>query len=394
MISTAQRMQSLPGNFFASLEKRVTALQEAGEDVIRLDIGSPDLPPPAAIVDALAQSACRPDSHGYQPHAGTRSLRQAWAHLYRQAFGVELDSETEVMPLLGSKEGIFHLTQAFIDPGDIVLVPDPGYMTYSRAAGFAGGEVYSLPLLPERGYLPDFDAVPREALSRAKMLWLNYPNNPTGAVAGLDFFIHAVAFARKHNLLLCHDAAYSLVTFDGYQAPSLLQVPYAKEVAVEFNSLSKSHNLAGWRVGVAAGSPQALRALFHLKTNLDSGHFLPVLQAAAEAMTGDQAWLEQRNQVYRQRRDAAVEPLRALGFELFSPRASIYVWCPVLPGWTCLEFVTYLLENAHVSLAPGTVFGERGEGYFRLSLTSPLEKISEALNRIKSVIPAMERKVT
>jgi len=302
--------------------------------------------------------------------------------MYRRVFGVELDPQTEVLPLLGSKEGIFHLIQAWIDPGDVVLAPDPGYMTYVQATRFAGGEAYSMPLLAAGGYLPDLKAIPALVLSRAKMLWLNYPNNPTSAVASLEFFEQAVAFARRHGLLLCHDAAYTQVVFDGYRAPSILEIPGAKEVAVEVNSLSKSHNMAGWRLGAAVGNPKALAALFRVKSQLDSSHFLPVLQAAVTAMDGDQGWLAERNEIYRQRRDLVVSGLQAMGFQVDPPQAAIYVWCPVPSGWTSLDFVTTLLEKAHVSLTPGQVFGACGEGFVRISLTAPNGQLSEAMQRI------------
>ncbi len=378
----AQRLRNLPQNFFAQLENKINALQSSGCDIIRLDIGSPDLPPASPILQALARSANLPDRHGYQAHAGPEALRAAWAELYRREFNVELDSRQEIIPLLGSKEGIFNLIMAWIDPGDVVLVPNPGYMTYTRGTLFAGGKPVDVPLLAERGFLPDLGAVPPETARRAKMLWLNYPNNPTGAGASLDFFTEAVDFARQYDLLLCHDAAYSLVTFDGYRAPSIMQVPGAKEVAVEFNSLSKSHNMAGWRVGAAVGNPQALGALFKLKTNLDSSHFLPVLEAAVQAMTGDQDWLCARNEIYRQRRDVILPTLKAMGLAARAPSASIYVWSPVPAGWTSLDFVTAALEQAHVSLTPGTVFGAQGEGYVRLSMTVATQKIAEAMHRL------------
>jgi LL-diaminopimelate aminotransferase len=378
----SQRIQNLPQNFFAQLENRITAEQASGCNVIRLDIGSPDMPPDASILQALIHSANLPDHHGYQPHAGPASLRAAWAELYRREFGVELDTRQEIVPLLGSKEGIFNLIMACIDPGDSVLVPDPGYMTYTRGTLFAGGEPVEMPLLEERSFLPDLSAIPPDTAQRAKMLWLNYPNNPTGATASLDFFTEAVEFARRYDLLLCHDAAYSLVTFDGYRAVSLMQVPGARDVAVEFNSLSKSHNMAGWRVGAAVGNRQALGALFRIKTNLDSSHFLPVLDAAIEAMTGDQGWLMARNEVYRQRRDLVLKTLHSMGLTVSTPTASIYVWSRVPVGWTSLDFVTAALEQAHVSLTPGVVFGPHGEGYMRISLTVATEKISEAMQRL------------
>ncbi len=382
MKSFSQRLKKLPANFFAVLEARIAAIQSAGGDVIRLDIGSPDLPPAPPILEVLERSMKRNDSHGYQPHAGPPALRQAWAHMYQRVYGVELDARTQVVPLLGSKEGIFHLVQAWIDPGDVVLVPDPGYMTYTRATLFAGGEPYPLPLLPGRGYLPDLEAIPAPILRRAKMLWLNYPNNPTAACASLDFLSAAAAFARQHDLLLCHDAAYSQVVFDGHRAPSLLEVPEAAEIAVETNSLSKSHNLPGWRVGAALGNRQALAALFLLKTNVDSGHFLPVMEAAIAAMEGDQSWLAVRNAVYRRRRDIVMQGLCDLGLPAETPQASIYAWCPVPAGWTSLDFTTFLLEQAHVSLTPGTVFGGGGEGYVRFALTVSEERMAEAMWRI------------
>lgn len=379
----AHRMQALPAHFFASLSARVSALQSQGLDVIRLDEGAPDLPPEPWIIHALARSATNPSHHSYQPHRGTPQLRQAWASMYRNAYGVEIDPESEVLPLLGSKEGIFQLAMATINPGDVVLVPDPGYITYTRGTLFAGGEPVYFPLIRERGYLPDFDAIPAEIARQAKVIWLNYPNNPTTAVAKLEVFSRAVDFARQYGLLVCHDAAYTQVTFDGFHAPSLLEVSGAKEVGVEFNTLSKSHNMAGWRVGAALGNAQVLRNLFTLKTNLDSGHFLPVLEAAAEAMCGDQSWLLGRNEIYRQRRDLAVQGLRAMGLQADLPLASIYVWSTVPEGYSSVDFVSTVLEKTQVSLTPGTVFGLGGEGYVRVSLTAPIERIAEALARLE-----------
>jgi LL-diaminopimelate aminotransferase len=290
-----------------------------------------------------------------------------------------------VLPLLGSKEGIFHLPLAVIDPGDVVLVPNPGYGTYTQGARFAGGEPYDLPLLPERDFLPDLDSIPENILKRARLLWLNYPGNPTAATAPLEFFAEVVAFARQHDLLVCHDAAYSQVSFDGFHPPSLLQAPGAKEVAVEFNTLSKSHNMAGWRVGAAVGQPEVLRSLYNLKTNADSGHFLPVLAAATAAMTGDQTWLQERNLVYQERRDRVMQALRELGWQAATPRASLYVWFHVPQGWDSAGFATAALERSHISLTPGTVFGKHGEGYIRLSLTASTERVSEAMDRLVKV---------
>lgn len=378
----AERLNRLSTQFFANLNAKIAALEPEGRDVIRLDVGSPDLPPPPEVIAALAESAAKPDSHGYQAHNATPALRQAWAELYQRLYGVELNPDKEVLPLLGSKEGIFHLSLALLNPGDVALIPDPGYLTYTQSALLAGGEPYYLPLRAERQFLPDLDAIPESITRRAKILWLNYPNNPTAAVAPPDFFAQAIAFARRHGILLCHDAAYSRVTFDGYLPPSPLQIAGAKEVAIEFNTLSKSHNMAGWRVGAALGQAEALRALYKLKTNADSGHFLPILEAGTVALGTDQSWIEARNRVYQRRRDLVVEGLRRLGLTLSAPLASLYVWAPLPPGWRALEFTSAMLEVAQVSLTPGTVFGAHGEGYLRIALTQPEERIAEAMQRM------------
>jgi LL-diaminopimelate aminotransferase len=379
----AGRMGNLPDNFFAGFISKIGKMQAAGHDIIRLDVGSPDLPPAPHIIEALYRSASTPGHHGYQPYAGTAALRQAWAAMYQRIFGVELDSDHEILPLLGSKEGIFNLIMALVDPGDIVLIPDPGYMTYTRGTIFAGGEPYYLPLLAEKDYLPDIDSVPEQVAQRARMLWLNYPNNPTAATATLEFFSRAVDFARDYGILLCHDAAYTQITYNGYQAPSLLQVTGAKADVIEFNTLSKSHNMAGWRIGAALGNPAVLRALYKLKTNIDSSHFLPVMEAATTAMTGDQGWLVERNDIYRQRRDLVVRTLSTLGLTPTNANASLYVWSNIPAGGSALEFANRLLDEAYISVTPGTVFGIQGEGYVRFSLTSPLERIERAMERLK-----------
>jgi LL-diaminopimelate aminotransferase len=392
MKTIAQRMQTASQQYFAGLNAQIAELEAAGRDIIRLDIGSPDMPPAAAIVEALSHSASMHDHHGYQSHQGPAALRLAWAGMYHRVYGVEVDSESEILPLLGAKEGIFHLSQAILDPadtehpGDIVLIPDPGYGTYTAGARFAGGEPYYLPLLPERDFLPDFTSIPQDVLRRARLMWLNYPNNPTTAVASLEFLSEAVEFARQHELLLCHDAVYSQVTFEGYIAPSLLQVPGAKDVAVEFNSLSKSHNMAGWRVGAALGNRHVLQTLLRLKTNADSGHFLPVLQAAIQAMTGDQSWLIERNEIYRQRRDIVIAGLSLVGLKPAIPQASLYVWSPVPAGYSSTSFAAELLEQAGVSVTPGVVFGAHGEGFIRIALAAPTGRVVEAMERITRIM--------
>jgi LL-diaminopimelate aminotransferase len=386
MITTATRTKRISTQFFAGLNTKIAAMKARGQDVIRLDVGSPDLPPPAPVIEALYRSASTHDHHGYQAYNATPDLRQAWAEMYRRLYNVELNPDTEVVPLLGSKEGIFHLTQALVESGDVVLVPDPGYLTYPQAARFAGGIPYSMPLLPERNFIPNLEEIPSDIAQKAKILWLNYPNNPTAATASLEFFEQAVKFAQKFDCLLCHDAAYNQVTFDDYQAPSLMQVPGAKNIALEFNTLSKSHNMAGWRVGVAVGQSETLRALYTVKTNTDSGHFLPILDAATAALSGDQSWIEVRNQIYRQRRDVVIQALSKIGSEVPIPQASLYVWIPVPEGWSSIEFTNAVLENALVSLTPGPVFGQHGEGFIRIALTAPEERLVDAMQRLTHFI--------
>lgn len=387
----AHRMDSLTTQYFASLEERINALKSQGIDIIRLDIGSPDLPPASHIVEALAVSAAKPDRHGYQSHLGNMALRQAWAEMYRREYYVPIDADREIMPLLGSKEGIFHIHQALVNPGDVVLIPDPGYLTYTQATRFAGGEAVYLPLLPEKGYQPDFSAIPPEIVSRAKLLWLNYPNNPTGASITKEFFEEVIRFCAQHRILVCHDAAYSQVVFDGYRAPSILAIPGAKETAVEFNTLSKSHNMAGWRVGAILGNQSAIKTLYRLKTNVDSGHFLPVMEAATAAMTQDQTWIVERNSIYQQRRDTLMKGLLEVGLKPDKPKASLYVWCPIPAGWTSTAFCEALIEKAHVSVTPGIVFGDQGEGYIRIAICSPLERINQALLNMRNVWCSFER---
>ena len=377
----AARMAVLPPSFFKTLQAKLNRLQASGVDVIRMDMGSPDLPPAPHIIDTLERSARAPDHHGYMPFGGTRVYRAAWAEFYGRRFGVELDADTEINGLLGSKEGIFKLPLAYVNSGDAVLVPDPGYATYSAGAHFAGAEVVYMPLAAEKDYLPDFDAVPTDVLGRARLMWLNYPNNPTGAVASLDFFSRAVEFARRHGILLAHDAPYTEITYDGYRAPSLLQIPGAKAVAVEFHSLSKTANMAGWRSGVVCGNAQVIRALASLQSNVDSGSFRPILDAAVVALTGDSAWQVERNEIYRQRRDQAVSGVRAAGLEAAVPAAAIYVWARLPDGVDDNVYADDLLEGAAVTVTPGSFFGPSGRGFIRLSLCTPQERIREAMGR-------------
>lgn len=385
---SARRLESLPLYIFATLDTKLKALRSRGVDVIRLDIGSPDGPPPEFVIQALAQAAADPAHHGYAGYTGTPFLRQAMVAYYAQRFGVSLDVATEVLPLIGSKEGIANIALAWLDPGDLALVPDPGYPTYAASVALAGGQVHPMPLDEKNGWLPDFGAIPDAAARRARLMWLNYPNNPTGAVAPREFFEEAVAFCRRYEILLCHDAPYADVCFDGYRAPSLLEVRGAKDIAVEFNSLSKSHNMAGWRVGMAVGNATAIASLLQTKSNIDSGIFLAIQDAAAAALTGDQSWMPARNAEYERRRDAMYEVLvNGLGLEVALPCASLYLWPRVPAGFTSVEFADKILTATGVSLTPGSAFGNHGEGYLRISLGQTTDRFMTAVERLRGLRP-------
>ncbi len=378
----ANRIASLKPYFFAQLNQRIAGLKEKGVDVIRLDIGSPDLPPADFIIQAMTRRAAQADAHGYTVYGGTPAYRRACATYYQNRFGVLLDYETQVVGLLGSKEGLFTLSQVLLDPGDVVLVPDPGYSTYTASAQIAGAQVVAMPLLEKHGFLPDLAAIPESVARRARLMWLNYPNNPTGAVASLEFFQQAVDFARRYDLIVAHDAPYVDVCFDGYQAPSILQVPGAIEVAVEFNSLSKAYNMAGWRLGMAVGNAEVVRYLKTYKSQVDTSHFDPILVGGATALTGDQGWIRERNTTYQERRDAVIAGLRAMGFEPNVPKAALYVWTRIPDGWNDLEFCERLLRDTGVSTTPGSIYGQYGQGYFRISICTPLRHIQEAMSRL------------
>ena len=381
----AKRIENLPPYVFATVEKRIAAERARGVDVISLGIGSPDLMPPKEIIDAMYQSALRPDTHGYAGYYGTPALRQATADYYGRRFGVELDPGSEILPLIGSKEGLANVALAFIDPGSIALATDPGYPTYRMGALLAGGDSYPMPLYRENGWLPDFDAIPGDVLKRATIMWLNYPNNPTGAAAPLEFLARAVDFASANDILICYDNPYCDVTFDGYVAPSILQVPGAKEVSIEFNSHSKTYNMAGWRVGVAVGNATAIEALTTVKTNIDSGIFRPIQDAATLAYNGDQSWLAERNAIYQRRRDIILGWLPRLGMSADVPKGGLYVWARVPEGATCEEYALDMLDKTGVWMTPGTAFGQYGEGYLRLSVCVPEERLLEAGERLSRV---------
>ncbi|MBO8127696.1 MAG: LL-diaminopimelate aminotransferase [Peptococcaceae bacterium] len=379
----AKRIEKLPPYLFARIEKLIEEKKAQGVDVISLGIGDPDTPTPQHIIKRAQEELENPANHQYPSSAGMLSYRQAVADWYDRRFGVQLDPESEVVSLIGSKEGIAHIAWCYVDPGDVVLVPDPGYPVYGQGTILAGGEPYYLPLKAENGFLPDLSAVPEDIARRAKMLFINYPNNPTGAIATKEFFAGVVDFARKHEILVCHDAAYSEIAFDGYRPPSFLETPGAKEVGIEFHSVSKTYNMTGWRIGWAVGNSGAVQALGRLKTNIDSGVFQAVQHAAITALSGPQDNVKELCEMYRERRDLVVDTLNNLGWNLVKPKATFYIWVPVPPGYTSTSFAEEVLDKTGVVITPGIGYGQEGEGYFRISLTIPKERLAEAMSRMK-----------
>ncbi|MEX2204202.1 MAG: LL-diaminopimelate aminotransferase [Actinomycetota bacterium] len=376
----AKRIETLPPYLFASLDRKLAAKRAEGVDVISLGVGDPDMPTPEHVVEAMREAVADPATHRYPSYYGSIEFRSAVAAWYGRRFGVEIDPETEVMALIGSKEGIGHIAFAYVDPGDEALVPDPGYPVYAASVRLAGGTPVSLPALAERGFVPDLS---KAAVSeRTKTMWLGFPANPTAAVADLNTLEEAVAFSRAHDVLLLHDAAYCEITFDGYVAPSVLQVPGAKDVALEFGSTSKSYNMTGWRIGWAVGSAEAIDALGVVKTNLDSGQFTAIQRAAIAALQGPQDHLDELRAIYQRRRDLVVGMLNELGWSLKPPLGSCYVWAPVPEGETSVGFADRLLDDVGVFVAPGNGYGDLGEGYVRFSLTVPDDRLSEAMERI------------
>jgi LL-diaminopimelate aminotransferase len=380
--SVAQRLSKLPPYLFAEIDRLKQDAIRRGMDIINLGIGDPDLPTPPHIVKRMQEASADPRHHQYPSYEGMLSFRQAVADWYSKRFGVTLDPVTEVLSLIGSKEGIGHIPLAFVDPGDVVLVPDPGYPVYQAGTVFAEGVPCFMPLTRERSFLPDLEAIPSEVLRKARVLFLNYPNNPTAAVAPRTFFEEAVAFARRHRLILCHDAAYSEMAYDGYLPESILAVEGAKDVAIEYHSLSKTYNMTGWRIGFAVGCREVLSGLGRIKTNLDSGVFQAVQEAAIAALNGPQECVEAMRGIYRERRDALVDGLSALGFAVDKPKATFYVWIGVPRGQTSASFASALLSEVGIVMTPGTGFGRAGEGYIRAALTVDVARINEAIERI------------
>lgn len=379
----ANRIANLPPYLFAEADRQIAAKRAAGFDVVSLGIGDPDLPTPRWILDELHRSVEVPENHRYPDYYGLAELRRAIASWYMERFGVELHPDNEVVPLIGSKEGVAHIPFAFIDPGDVALVSDPGYPVYAMGTLLAGGEPYLMPLTPTNGFVPDLNAIPADVLRRARLMWICYPNNPTGAVAPEGFFERVVEFAARHNILVCHDNAYSEVSYDGYRPRSFLEVPGAKEIGVEFHSLSKSYNMTGWRIGMMVGNASAVSALGRVKTNIDSGIFQAVQYAGIAALTGDQSFMEERNSIYQRRRDLVISTLREIGMGATPPKASLYVWAPAPNGYTSLQFSLKVLDEIAVWITPGVGFGPSGEGFYRISLTTPADRLEEAMNRLR-----------
>jgi LL-diaminopimelate aminotransferase len=378
----------VPPYLFAELERQISAKTKAGIDVISLGIGDPDLPTPDAIVEAAAAAMRDPRTHRYPTNHGSDEFHEAAASFYRDRFGVELDPSSEVIPVLGGKEAVGHIAMACLDPGDVCLSPEPGYPPYTSGPVFSGAEVHYLPLTEENGFFPDLDVVPDDVADRANLLYLDYPNNPTGAVVPDGAFADAVDFARRHELILVHDNAYSEICFDGYVAPSFLETPGAKEVGVEIFSLSKGWNMTGWRCGLVAGNAEVVERFRQLKSNLDSGLFGALQQAAVVALTKEREFPRRMSEIYERRRDLVVEALARIGLDVTPPKATPYLWLRVPDGHTSESFASLVLEEANVVVSPGPGYGPSGEGFVRLSLTVPDERLEEAVRRIETSLRA------
>ncbi len=382
-MKTSERLDRLPPYLFAELERKIAEKRAAGVDVISLGIGDPDTATPPLVVEALAHAVADTGTHRYPSNRGRPELREAVARFYARRFGVALDPDSEIVPALGAKECIFNLNLAFVDAGSVALAADPGYPVYTGGPLLAGGEAELMPLLPERGFTPDLRAMSPATLDRARLMYLNYPNNPTGAVAPEGFFEEVVAFAQRHDVLVVHDASYTETTFEGYVAPSFLETPGAREVGVEVFSLSKGYNMTGWRTATIVGNADAVEAYWRLKTNIDSGMFEAVQLAAATALDGGDETPRAMSRVYERRRDLVVGALREIGVDVAAPRATIYVWAPVPEGHSSASYCELVLEESGVVLSPGGAYGPNGEGFFRISLTMDDDRLREAVERLR-----------
>jgi LL-diaminopimelate aminotransferase len=379
----AQRIETIPPYLFAEIDKKKEEAIKRGVDIINMGIGDPDQPTPNNIIKKLRESVQDPKTHDYPPYAGTAEFRQAVALWYKNRFRIDLDPDKEVMALIGSKEGIAHIFLAFIDPGDFSLIPDPGYPVYKTATLFANGFPYTMPLLEENNFLPDLEEIDEEVAQRAKLMFINYPNNPTAAVANKDFFEKVVKFAKKYDILVCHDFAYSEMTFDDFKTTSFLEVDGAKDIGIEFHSLSKTYNMTGWRLGFAVGNKEAISALSIIKTNVDSGVFKAIQEAGIEALTGPQDNIERMNKIYTGRRNVVINGLNKLGWNLKPTKATFYIWIPTLNKMSSMEFSNLLLEKTGIIVTPGIGYGEYGESYVRIALTVEEKRLEEAVERME-----------
>ncbi len=380
----AERLRRLPPYLFKEIDRQKAEVKARGVDIIDLGVGDPDLPTPGHIIEAMKVAAEDAANHQYPSYSGMNDFKYAVADWYKERFGVGLDPEKEVVSLIGSKERIAHLPLAFINPGDVALVPTPAYPVYQTATLFAGGESYLMPLLEENGFLPDLEAIPDETARKARLMFINYPNNPTAAVANLEFFNTVVEFAKKTGILVCHDAAYTEMAFDGYRPPSFMEADGAKDVGIEFHSLSKTYNMTGWRIGFAVGNGEAIAGLGAIKSNIDSGVFQAIQIAGIKALRNDQSCVRENMEIYTGRRNLMAEGLREAGFVVEEPKATFYMWVRVPEGFTSAQFASRLLETG-VVVTPGNGFGEPGEGYFRIALTQKRDRLAEAIDRIKAL---------
>lgn len=380
---TSKKLSLIPPYLFAEIDRLQAEAKAKGVDVISLGVGDPDMPTPSNVIEKLKEAVSKPENHDYPPYEGTKTFRHAVVCWYKKRFGVALDEDTEVLSLIGSKEGIAHVPLAFIDSGDFVLVPDPAYPVYKTGTILAGGHPISMPLFKRNNFLPKLESIHTEIAKRCKILFLNYPNNPTGAVASLEFFAEAVTFAKKYDLLICHDNAYSEIGFDSYQPPSILQVEGAKDVTIEFNSLSKPYNMTGWRLGYAVGNKQAVNALGTVKKNIDSGVFKAIQESGIEALENNETTIKQMRGIYQKRRDLVVDTLTELGWKTEKPQAAFYVWVAIPDGYNSQSFTLEILNKCGVLVSPGNGYGDYGEGFIRMSLTAPTKRIEEAMARIK-----------
>ena len=378
----AKRVQDLPPYLFVGISKAIAKKKEQGIDVISFGIGDPDIPTPKKVLDRLKKASDVPAHHRYPESEGLPEFRKAVADFYKNRFGVDLDYNNEIINLIGAKEGIAHAPLCFIDPGDKALVPNPAYPVYEIGTMFAGGETVYVDLLEKNNFLIDFTSIDTKLAKEAKMLWINYPNNPTGAIAHLDFFNEAVVFCKEFDIALMHDACYTEVTYDDYVAPSLLQIPEAKDISIEFHSLSKTANMTGWRVGTAAGNPDLINALMRVKSNIDSGLSQAIQEMGIEALSLSKDWINANNEIYKKRRDKVVATLKEIGLDANAPKATLYIWTRIPNGYTSASFTEKLLEEVNVVVTPGSGYGTAGEGYIRLSLTIPDEQIDEGLKRL------------